>query len=471
MSSKPDNRLSTVADMIDTGAILQARDQLANLHRTPIASVMLAEVAIQFGNLEEANSLLEGCSASLTILDDVARFARAEGELHLARRQYEKAAGRFEAAAYLNELLKSKFGLSWALYGRARVAFAFGHFKEAENYLNQAHNGLRLRVDDKGTYLQGLLNLSLARIKQRTGDQEESERLFNLSLDQLSKTERLRHYALALVGYAELHQARGQYGDSIPLLEEAIALFRQHSLQNDLAHALVVGSQSLAMLKRSEDAERSLVEAVDLYITGSDEKGQCTALLALASLYLKRRFIPKAQQAIEKALAIARRINDVRLLATGLIIHGRILLVVKETQASIEVLKQALSSSDELSRHQQAQVQIYLAEAYHGFHVTRGQEYLDHATALMEGQQDASLKSEYDMVVNKYRRERIVVSGENKFIIDGNLLPEWEDAKRGLEIFLLRNALKQSENNMTQAGKLLGISKVHVHTRRKQYGL
>ena len=45
MSSKPDNRLSIVADMIDTGAILQARDQLANMHRTPIACVMLAEVA------------------------------------------------------------------------------------------------------------------------------------------------------------------------------------------------------------------------------------------------------------------------------------------------------------------------------------------------------------------------------------------------------------------------------------------
>jgi len=134
-------------------------------------------------------------------------------------------------------------------------------------------------------------------------------------------------------------------------------------------------------------------------------------------------------------------------------------------------LKQALSSSEELSRHQQSQCHIYLAEAYHGFHVTRGQEFLDKATILMEGQQDASFKSEYDAVVNKYRRERIVVSGENKFIIDGNLLPEWEDAKRGLEIFLLRNALKQSENNMTQAGKLLGISKVHVHTRRKQYGL
>ena len=471
MSSKPDNRLSIVADMIDTGSILQARDQLANLHRTPIACVMLAEVAIQFGDLDEATSLLEGCSANLTILDDVARFARAEGELHLARRQYEKAAGRFEAAAYLNELLKSKFGLSWALYGRARVSLALGNYKDAESYLNQAHNGLRLRVDNKGTYLQGLLNLNLAQVKHRTGDQEESERLFNFSLEQLSKTERLRHYAMALVGYSELHQARGQYLDSIPLLEEAVALFRQHSLNSDLAHALVVGSQSLTLLKRSEDAERNLVEAVDLYTAGGDERGQCTGLLALASLYLRRRFIPRAQQTIEKALAIARRLNDGKLLATGLIVQGRIMLVIKETQASIDVLKQALAASEELSKHQHAQCYIYLAEAYHGFHVTRGQEFLDQATILMEGQQDASLKSEYDAVVNKYRRERIVVSGENKFIIDGNLLPEWEDAKRGLEIFLLRNALKQSENNMTQAGKLLGISKVHVHTRRKQYGL
>jgi DNA-binding NtrC family response regulator len=166
-----------------------------------------------------------------------------------------------------------------------------------------------------------------------------------------------------------------------------------------------------------------------------------------------------------------RPLGDARLLASALIVQGRMLLVIKETQASIEALNQALSLQNELTRQQKAQCYIFLAESYHGFHVTRGQEFLDQATRLIEGQQDAALKAEYDGVINKYRRERVVVSGENKFIIDGNLLPEWEDAKRGLEIFLLRNALKQSENNMTQAGKLLGISKVHVHTRRKQYGL
>src|SRR5262249_41186419 len=133
-----------------------------------------------------------------------------------------------------------------------------------------------------------------------------------------------------------------------------------------------------------------------------------------------------------------------------LILQARILLVLKEPQTAIEVLQQALGLGQHLTPLQHAQCYIYLADAYHAFHVSNGQDYLEKATGLMGSQNEVWLKSEYDSVVNKYKRERVVVNGENKFIIDGNLLPEWEDAKRGLEIFLLRNALKQSDNNMTQ---------------------
>ncbi|HZS43988.1 MAG TPA: tetratricopeptide repeat protein [Blastocatellia bacterium] len=471
MTPKADDRLFVAADLIDTGAILEAQDKLKALARFPITCVLNAEVAVQCGRLDEAAALLNECANDLSIVSEVARFARAEGELMFAKHEFEKAASRFESSAYLNELQKSRFGLAWSLYGLARTAIAMRNYAEAENYIEKAQDCLKLRMDNKGLYLQGLLNFKQATVKKHMGDLEESERLFRIAIDQLNRTEKFRNYGLAMVGCAELFETGGRYGEAITVLEQAITLFRQHGLSRDLAQALIASGRVLLLLKRSDDAERHLIEAVDLNSKYSGANGQCASLLQLTELYLRRRLMPKAQSNIEKALAIARQSTDGNLLGSVLILQARILIVLKEPQAAISVLEQAVEHVRDLTPQQHAQCYIYFADAYHAFHVSKGQDFLVRATELMSGQQEVWLKSEYDSVVNKYRRERVVVNGDNKFIIDGNLLPEWEDAKRGLEVFLLRNALKQSENNMTQAGKLLGISKVHVHTRRKQYGL
>src|SRR5215831_1019422 len=191
MTTKPDDRLMVAADMIDTGAILQAYNQLSNLNRLPITCVLLAEVAIQLGRIDEASELLTKSANDMCVLAEVARFARAEGELLLAKQQPEKAAARFEAASYLNELLKSRFGLAWAQYGLGRAAIASGNLVDAEIYLKAAQDGLKLRLDNKGAYLHGLVNLSLALLKRQEGKLDDSEEYYAVAIDQLRKTEKL----------------------------------------------------------------------------------------------------------------------------------------------------------------------------------------------------------------------------------------------------------------------------------------
>ena len=44
-------------------------------------------------------------------------------------------------------------------------------------------------------------------------------------------------------------------------------------------------------------------------------------------------------------------------------------------------------------------------------------------------------------------------------------------AKRTLEGFLLRNALRQTNNSLTRAARKLGVSKVHVHNLKKKHNL
>src|SRR5262249_51459645 len=148
-----------------------------------------------------------------------------------------------------SELQGSRFGLAWSLYGRARAAVAMRNFIEAEGYLTTARDCLKLRVDNKGMYLQGLLNFKLAIVKQHIGDLNESENLFRNALDQLNRTEHFRNYGLALVGCGELYQSTGRYAEALTRLEEAIALFRQNGLVRDLAPALIVSGQVLSSLK------------------------------------------------------------------------------------------------------------------------------------------------------------------------------------------------------------------------------
>ena len=67
--------------------------------------------------------------------------------------------------------------------------------------------------------------------------------------------------------------------------------------------------------------------------------------------------------------------------------------------------------------------------------------------------------------------EHIVFTADNRLVFDGNQLPRWQEAKRTLEGFLLRNALRQTNNSLTRAARKLGVSKVHVHNLKKKHSL
>ncbi|HZS46509.1 MAG TPA: hypothetical protein VFC63_15645, partial [Blastocatellia bacterium] len=111
---------------------------------------------------------------------------------------------------------------------------------------------------------------------------------------------------------------------------------------------------------------------------------------------------------------------------------------------------------------------IYLADTYHGFDPVKGPQQIEAATLLLNQHNDAALSAALQRVSQKYQTGRIWREG-TKLIFDSNLLPNWYEAKRSLEVFLLKSALDQAGQNLTEAGKLLGISKVHVHDKRKQY--
>jgi transcriptional regulator with GAF, ATPase, and Fis domain len=99
-----------------------------------------------------------------------------------------------------------------------------------------------------------------------------------------------------------------------------------------------------------------------------------------------------------------------------------------------------------------------------------GRTELTRASELLNQVEDAFLGDEFNRISAKYE-EQIVFTDDNRLVFDGNQLPRWQEAKRTLEGFLLRNALRQTNNSLTRAARKLGVSKVHVHNLKKKHGI
>jgi transcriptional regulator with GAF, ATPase, and Fis domain len=154
---------------------------------------------------------------------------------------------------------------------------------------------------------------------------------------------------------------------------------------------------------------------------------------------------------------------------------GQVNLAAHEFKPATDVLREAA----ELARESRGSVDsvrleleatIYLAEAYHSTDTRAGRTELTRAGEILTDLEDNWLSEEFNRVSGKYE-EQIVFTDDNRLVFDGNQLPRWQEAKRTLEGFLLRNALRQTNNSLTRAARKLGVSKVHVHNLKKKHNL
>jgi len=159
-------------------------------------------------------------------------------------------------------------------------------------------------------------------------------------------------------------------------------------------------------------------------------------------------------------------------MSDALIVAGQVAFRLGDYWNAEKSLSVALDLANKLeSKMLQSHAYLYLAEACLPTSPVKGREYLMKAAELLTEYRDPWLDNELERISQRYKGERISITDENRLVINGNLLPTWAAAKEAVEKFLLKNALEQSEGNQTKAGQLLGITKVHVHEKRKQYGM
>jgi hypothetical protein len=207
----------------------------------------------------------------------------------------------------------------------------------------------------------------------------------------------------------------------------------------------------------------------------------------LAILGLKRNGTDEASNYAINAVELADESGFDEAKAETRTVLGQVRLAEREFTQAVDTLLEAAQiartrdsrlnprwadheSVSTLSRRLELEATIYLAEAYHNVDTRAGRNELTRAEELLKNIDEAWLEEEFARVSKKYE-EQIVFTDDNRLVFDGNQLPKWQEAKRTLEGFLLRNALRQTNNSLTRAARKLGVSKVHVHNLKKKHNI
>jgi len=463
----------SLVEMIDSGQFLAA-EEIFSERRTnePMEMVIRAEVAMYFDRLDDANALLEEVAPGIADIGVAARFSLTRGRLALWQGDQQQAATQLQSAYHFYLFLNDSFGISRSLLNLARFARYRGEAEEGAAKLEAAQNGIKGRTSRRTEYLRGIISTELAAAAVDRGDIETANETYSEAMRLLKTHERGRFYAGALIGMADLRCAVGDFQDSLEIYKEAITVLERYDLRKDLAGGKLKLARALIKLKRFERAEKLAEESREL--RRGDAAGESDAIAVLVLIALHKSELNGTSALALTAVELSDQGSSIDSRIRTRIARGLVKLAEREFQEASDTLVEAASvarsSLGSSARRLELEATVYLAEALHNVDTRAGRNELQRASELLNQVEDAFLGDEYNRVSSKYE-EQIVFTDDNRLVFDGNQLPRWQEAKRTLEGFLLRNALRQTNNSLTRAARKLGVSKVHVHNLKKKHGL
>ncbi len=467
----------SVVDLIDSGQFLAAEEIFAERRTNdPKEMVIRAEVAMYFDKLGDAASLLEEVAPRVADIDVAARFSLSKGRVVLWRGDESAAETQLQTAYHFYSFLNDAFGISKSLLYLAQLARRLDRLEEASQKLEAAQAGIKGRTSRRTEYLRGLVATEQAALATDMGEIEKAGELFTEAIRLLKNAEKGRFYARALTGMAAFKCALGEFQDSLEIYKEANIVFERYDIRKDLASSQLDLAEALMRLKKFERAEKLGEDSREASM--GDPAGESRALALLALTALNQNAVEQASERAEQAVALAEQISEgegiQRARARAHITLGYVKLAQHEFKDAVETLQKACEIAHTLTGSENRRIEldatICLAEAYHSLDTRAGRAELQRASDLLNRIEDAWLGDEFNRVSAKYE-EQIVFTDDNRLVFDGNQLPRWQEAKRTLEGFLLRNALRQTNNSLTRAARKLGVSKVHVHNLKKKHNI
>ena len=463
----------TLVELIDSGQFLAA-EEIFDQRRTnePMEMVIRSEVAMYFDRLEDAASLLEEVAPRIEDIAVAARFSLTRGRLALWRGDTQKAETQLQAAYHFYLFLNDSFGITRALLNLARFARRRGETAEAATKLELAQNGIKGRTSKRTEYLRGIISTEQAAAAADRGEIEQATEMYSEAMRLLKNHEKGRFYARALVGMADLKCALGDFQDSLEIYKEAVTVLERYDLRREIAESKLKLARALVRLQRFERAEKLAEDGREL--RRGDPQGESDATAVLVLIALHRNELDGTSERARTAVEQSDQSSSTETRVRARIALGQVKLAEREFKEATETLGEAAELSrgsvGSSLRRLELEATIYLAEAFHNVDTRAGRTELVRASELLNQVEDAFLGDEFNRVSAKYE-EQIVFTDDNRLVFDGNQLPRWQEAKRTLEGFLLRNALRQTNNSLTRAARKLGVSKVHVHNLKKKHGL
>lgn len=463
---------SVIADLIDAGRFTTAEKALREIREnSPIVHVLRAEVEIYFSHLHEAERLLDEVAQEAREVEVAARYAMARGELSYWLYRYEEAEEHFHIALHFYKFLGETFRQAVALYNLGRLERRRARFEEAEEHLNRAVELIGDQQDPRAEFLRGLVLFNLAVCHFERGKLEQAGKLFEEAVAVLKACRNWRYYGLALNGLGGLYLYLGQYSKALSAFRRAKEIFQELGVAHDIEHVSNNLALILIWLRRYEEAEPLLRESLELAQKIGNVTSASAFSTSFAELYIGQGDLEKAHAYGAQALEYAELAGNSFEKGRALVQLGRVALLKGRYYESEKALRQALEIGEKLkSREIETPACLYLAELMLAVQPMKAREWLARVDQLLATYPHAWFRAEFERIQRKMDEGRIRIE-EERFIVDGTRLPKWYEAKEALEIFLIRKALEQSGNNLTRAGELLGTTRVHVHKKKKQYGL
>jgi tetratricopeptide (TPR) repeat protein/DNA-binding protein Fis len=465
--------IETPSDLIDSGKFQRAEELLKTRRSlSPLSRIYEAEVHTYFNRLEEAGELLEPLQPHDLPVSEAARLALARGEWHYWRFEYEAAEMQFHIAEWMYRSMDDEYGMAKAMYNLGRLQRREAKFDAAQESLQKALALVEDHQGEKKEYLKALINFNQGVCFHQLGQLDKAADFFTSSMVTLGRLERGMYYGMALSSYGMVLMRKGLYEESLSVLKQAIGVLQGIGSFESLGVAMNNTGLTLIGLQRFEEAERLLQESLELHQRAGHIAGVSSTLETLAKLFLELPDLRKAEKYAKEAIEQADLSHNDLVKAQALISLGRVSLKRNDFLPDDKPLHQALEIAEKLDdKVLQMTALLYLAECESFCRPIVARERLAQVKKMLEEHPYIWLAQEIERIVQRIQGERIRITPDNWLMMNGNLLPNWYAVKESVETFLVKNALRQSGGNLTKAGTIIGISKVHVRDKKMEYEL
>ncbi|UCD92199.1 MAG: tetratricopeptide repeat protein, partial [Methanobacteriota archaeon] len=383
--------------MIDAGAIKEAIGLLTDNGREIVAR----------GHSEDLYRPLQ-ILESESRYPDVSELAFLMGECLAIRGSWDKAISEYKRYGSLSEKGKDLLGVSASLRRIAGIQRKRGYNREAMKSLEKSAE-ISKEIGDHEGLADSYYNL--AAVFLRTGDLKKSQSYVDKCLATAETSGSLSEIAKAYQIYGVVEEKLGKNKEALRIKRKTVEYAKESGDLHLLNESYTGLGVAYYRLERNDEALSSYEKALESARTTGDVRGTAFALFNMASVYIEKPDLVKAEEYLDESVGILQILEERRMVASTYLSYGFIHKMRGNWTKAEECFKRNLSlvedigSPTDLYESYKTIGQI-LVEKY----PRKGLTYLKKASAVVDAVDEVSLRdslrSEIQSILSKATRRR-----------------------------------------------------------------